>query len=56
MISEEYLNNKVNENETLFQFIRSSEREFGMEEKYLTEMTDKEFSDYLDFLDELWCK
>lgn len=56
MISEEYLNNKVNENETLLQFVRSSEREFSMDEKCLTKMTDNEFSDYLDFLDELWCK
>ena len=56
MISESYLNNKVNENETLLQFIRNSEKEFGLNVKCLGGMSNKEFSDYVDFLDELWCK
>ena len=50
------MNKQVNENETLLQFIRNSEKEFGMNVANLGVMTDKEFNDYIDFLDELWCK
>lgn len=47
---------KINKNETLLQFIRNSEKEFGMDVACLGTMTDKEFNDYIDFLDDLWCK
>jgi len=52
----EDMNTKVNENETLLQFIRNSEKEFGMNVANLGTMTDKEFNDYIYFLDDLWCK
>jgi len=52
----EDMNKPVNENETLLQFIRNSEKEFGMNVACLGSMTDKEFNNYIDFLDDLWCK
>jgi len=52
----EDMNTKVNENETLLQFIRNSEKEFGLNVVCLGSMTDKEFNNYIDFLDDLWCK
>ena len=47
---------KVNENETLLQFIRNTKKEFNLNVANLGAMTDNEFNDYIDFLDELWCK
>jgi len=52
----EHMNIKVNKNETLLQFIRNSEKEFNLNVANLGAMTDKEFNDYIDFLDDLWCK
>ena len=52
----EDMNTKVNENETLLQFVRNSEKEFEMEACCLGELTDKQFNDYIYFLDDLWCK
>ena len=52
----EDMNTKVNDNETLLQFIRNSEKEFDMNIANLGAMTDKKFNDYIDFLDDLWCK
>jgi len=52
----EDMHTKVNENETLLQFIRNSEKEFGMNVANLGAMTDKEFNEYINFLDEMWCK
>lgn len=52
----EDMNKQVNENETLLQFIRNSEKEFGMDVCNLGSMTDKQFNDYIYFLDDLWCK
>jgi len=50
------MNKQVNENETLLQFIRNSEKAFEMNVANLGAMTDKEFNDYIYFLDDLWCK
>lgn len=50
------LHKQVNENETLLQFIRNSEKEFGMNVACLGSMGDKEFNEYIDWLDELWGK
>jgi len=52
----EDMHTKVNENETLLQFIRNTENEFNLNVADLGAMTDNEFNDYIDFLDELWCK
>ena len=52
----EDINKQVNENETLLQFIRNSEKEFNMNVACLGSMTDKEFNEYIDFLDDFWCK
>jgi len=52
----EDMNKQVNENETLLQFIRNTEKEFGMNVANLESMTDNEFNDYINFLDEMWCK
>ena len=52
----EDMNKQVNENETLLQFIRNSEKAFEMNVANLGAMTDKEFNDYIYFLDDLWCK
>jgi len=52
----EDINKQINENETLLQFIRNTEKEFGMNVANLGSMTDKEFNDYVDFLDDFWCK
>jgi len=45
---------KVNENETLLQFIRNTKKEFNLNVANLGAMTDNEFNDYIDFLDEMW--
>jgi len=50
------MNAKVNPNETLLQFIRNSEKEFGLPVKCLGGMSDDEFREYVDFLDRLWEK
>jgi len=52
----EDINKQVNENETLLQFIRNSEKEFNLNVANLGAMTDNEFNDYINFLDDLWCK
>jgi len=52
----EDINKQVNENETLLQFIRNSEKEFNMNVACLGSMTDKEFNDYINFIDDLWFK
>jgi len=52
----EHMHTKVNENETLLQFIRNTEKEFNLNVANLGAMPDKEFNDYIDFLDDLWCK
>ena len=52
----EDMHTKVNENETLLQFIRNTEKEFNLNVANLGAMTDNEFNDYIDFLDELWGK
>jgi len=50
------MHTKVNENETLLQFIRNTEKEFGMNVANFGAMTDNEFNDYINFLDEMWGK
>ena len=50
------INKQVNPSETLLQFIRNSEKEFGMNVACLGSMSDKEFNEYVDFLDDLWGK
>jgi len=50
------INTKVNQNETLLQFIRNSEKEFGLPVKCLGGLNDDEFREYVDFLDTLWEK
>ena len=50
------MNAKVNPNETLLQFIRESEKEFGLPVKCLGGLNDDEFREYVDFLDYLWEK
>lgn len=45
------LNKKVNEEETLLEYIRDSEREFGLPRK---ELTDENINPYIKRLDILW--
>lgn len=42
--------------ETFREFIRNSEKEFGLEAAPLDSLTVKELNEYLDFLDDLWMK
>lgn len=45
-----------NNTETLREFIRNTEKEFGLTQAELELMSDKEFINYLDLLDDLWNK
>lgn len=45
------LNKKVNDDETLLEYIRDSEKEFGLEEKKLT---DENLNSYIKKLDIFW--
>jgi hypothetical protein len=45
-----------NDTETLFDFIRDSEKEFGIEQKCFEGMTVKQLDEYIEFLDNLWNK
>ena len=56
MTIEEYLNEKVNKNETRLDFIRVSEAEFGIEPAQLDKMTIHQIAYHFDFLDYLWEK
>jgi hypothetical protein len=50
------LNKKCNESETFLDFIRDSEKEFGLNEKQFNTCTIKDLNIYIDFLNELWNK
>jgi len=50
------LNKQVNEDETLLEFIRNSEKAFEMEVKALEIMSNTELNNYINFLDYLWEK
>ena len=54
--TEDYLNQKVNEDETRREFIRNSELEFGINPENLDEMTISQIDYHFDFLDYLWEK
>lgn len=56
MTPKEYLDEKVNEEETRRDFIRASEEEFGMKRESLDEMTVEQIKTHFDFLDYLWEK
>lgn len=45
-----------NNEQTYYEFIRESEKEFGISPARFDVMDDKEFERYLDYLDELWFK
>ncbi|WHH58458.1 hypothetical protein [Petroclostridium sp. X23] len=47
---------KVNEEETLLEFIRNSEKEFDFEEEDLETMSEDDFTEYVNYLAELWDK
>ena len=53
---QEYLNTKVNRDETVRDFIRASEEEFWMNHENLDEMTVEQIKTHFDFLDYLWEK
>lgn len=42
--------------ETFREYIRSTENEFNIFAAPIDSMEDEELSDYLEFLDDLWCK
>jgi hypothetical protein len=50
------LNEKVNEQETLLDFIRDTEKEFKLSENSFYTMDIEELEKYIDFLDRLWNK
>ena len=56
MTPQEYLNTKVNRDETVRDFIRVSEEEFWMDHENLDEMTVEQIKIHFDFLDYLWEK
>lgn len=55
-IIKENLDVMVNEEETLREFIRNTENEFDLVEEDLESMSDEEFEEYVEFLDDLWNK
>lgn len=50
------LDKKVNESETLREFISNSEKEFNMTQADIDNMADLDLQVYVDFLDYLWEK
>ncbi|AUV57700.1 hypothetical protein HONESTABE_60 [Bacillus phage HonestAbe] len=46
----------VQNDQTFREFIRESEKAFGMAPRDLESLTDEELNNYSDFLDELWNK
>ena len=50
----EDLNKKVNNDETLEEYIRDTEKTFNLERKDLQAMSDKELNSYVQYLDSLW--
>lgn len=48
--------NKATNTETYREFIRESEKEFGIGFSNLDLMSEEKLQSYLDFLDELWSK
>lgn len=50
------LDKKVNEKETLREFIRDSEDEFKIANVDIDNMEDKELEQYVEYLDDLWGK
>jgi hypothetical protein len=50
------LNTMVNGGETLLEFIRNTEKTFGMATENISELTNNMLNNYVDFLSELWCK
>jgi hypothetical protein len=50
------LNEKVNGEETLLDFIRDTENEFNLPEKSFYIIDNKELEQYVNFLDDLWNK
>jgi hypothetical protein len=56
LIVKRVLGNMVNETETLLDFIRDTEREFGLEQAQVEHMPLLRLETYVDFLNELWNK
>lgn len=50
------LNEMCNDKETFLDFIRDSERHFGLEEKQFYGFTIEKLDSYIDFLGDLWFK
>ena len=50
------LDKKVNEEETLRDFIRNSETEFEFAHVDIDNMPDEELEEYVEWLDDLWGK
>lgn len=50
------LDDNVNPDETLREYIRSTEKEFSMRPMELDDMEDQSLDKYVDFLDYLWTK
>ena len=48
------LTQKVNDEETLEEYIRDTESTFNLERKELKELSDVELNDYVKYLDTLW--
>lgn len=46
----------IENTQTYREFIRESEDEFEIEHSNLDLMKEEELQNYLDFMDELWCK
>jgi hypothetical protein len=62
MISKQNLDKRIcdieggDNTQTYREFIRESEYEFGLEEKYIDTMEESELIKYFEFLDYLWDK
>lgn len=48
------LNKKVNDEETLEEYIRDTEHEFGLEKRELSNLTSQDLTSYVAYLDSLW--
>ena len=58
MIIKAVIDDKIctNNKQTYREFIRESEIEFGMKAEPIDSFNNKEFNDYVEFLDYLWTK
>ena len=50
------LNDKVNDEETLLDFIRNSEKAFDMDHRNVFMLDDEGLTNYDEYLDDLWNK